>query len=1154
MKNSKICISKPVAVFTVLLAVLLLIPMRGSAQESAEEHIARINRKIEEQGLHWIAGPTGVSNLTPEEKQMRLGRIPPPIGSEKDIPVLLAPEGAVYDPIFDWRSNNGTTPVTDQLSCGSCWAFAAVAQMESHILIYDDRPLDLSEQQIIECNSYNNGCDGGWAGAAYEVLADHGAVLEACMPYEARDDLPCVEDQCESQGRISGYTYIPSSVNSIKEALLDGPVWAGIDIVDDFYSYHSGCFSSTDPVVGAHAILIVGWNDSSCGGNGAWIIKNSWGEDWGYSGYGYVEYGSCNIGSPAYQIDYIPNTVYVHVGSPNGGEELGVGTLHDITWSTSRETPDSVSIMLSLDGGLNYSETVSTGLIGVESYEWTVPSLPVSTCRIRVLAYFGGDVEGFDESDDDFTIVGAPYRYVSPSGDNIYPFTIPQWAAHSIQDAVDACDPGDTIMVEGAYYGGSLTITSAVYILGGWDSGFTVRDPESYTTTISGPGSVISFMYIDSGTHGIEGCTITGGSGRTASLPASSIYGGGIFSYESSPVIKGNVFTACGDEDRSESSGGGAICCYDGSPVIEDNEISGCFAQAGAGIYLYSTQAAISGNHIQGCSPSEEYLGIKSGGGIYALASTVSLDGNVIEDNGDFTSGGGLYVKFCSMYASGDTIRYNSCTDNGGGIYSERSDLALTQSVITGNTAGFWGGGIYQGKDSLGIENTIIALNNGGIGGGIFADSIWGGISNSTIDRNTGTAFGGNLYLMNTADLDISNNMITYASQYGFHTASPDNITFSYNNCFGSTPADISGLSADSTNTSADPLYADTTTLDYHLLVHSVGIDAGDPSGGTDPDGSRADQGAFGGASAVMAACDYVENLTATAIGDTTIELSWDPVPQGDLSYYAVYADTVPGFRPAQELHIASPAPGTTSFSHHPVSGCLYYRVSAVDLDGYGGGYSAEASECAAGEDQTPPSVTVVHPNGGEIYETGDTISITWIATDNRGVIDSVSIYFSENGGDDFVLIAHGEPNDSLYSWIDPSPVSDSCIVMIVAYDPALLTGEDESDDIFKIELYTATDMPPRFVNELRQNYPNPFNGTTTITYSVASSSRVELSIYNVAGQLVKVLERREKAPGTYRVVWDGRDDAGRGAVSGIYFMLFRAGDFMQTRKIVYLR
>lgn len=1140
---------------TTLLLVLCLSPLSTNAERSEEERIAEINRMIAEKGYHWIAGTTPVSGLSLEEKKRLCGLIPPPPGTERDLPVISAPGGALFDPVFDWREMNGTTPAGDQGGCGSCWAFAAVGQMESHVLIYDGRPEDLSEQQVIECNSYENGCGGGWAGAAYEVFADPGSVHENCMPYESRDDLPCIEDQCTVHGRISDYSFISNSVNSIKQALLSGPVWTGIDVVERFYDYIGGCFNWEDVVVGYHAVLIVGWDDTKCGGEGAWIIKNSWGTGWGIDGYGYVKYGANGIGSPSYQIDYIPSTVFVHVDSPDGGETWNAGEYYDIEWTIQRETPDSISILLSIDGGVNYDYTVATGLAGVDTYNWEVPNLPVHTARIKVVAYFGGVVGGFDYSDGDFTIKGKPHRYVSPVGGDVYPYSLPQWAALNMQDAVDAADPGDTVMVAGATYHSAITVTSPIYMLGGWDTTFAHNDPEGYVTTIQASGSPVSFMYTNPGFCGIEGFTITGGSGRYAFMPDYGGYGGGIFCLQSSPLIKGNTITSCGVAPVMEFTGGGGIFCHDGNVTIEGNEIAGCLAQSGGGVYLYQANGVIRNNHISGSSPNPDFNGLKAGGGIYALQSSLSLEENRLTGNNEYKKGGGVYSRLSPTIIHGDTITSNEYLETGGGVYSERASLEISHAVITGNSGGQEGGGIYHRAGGLNIHNSIIALNNSAItGGGIFADSTWGEIENNTIDRNCSGYFGGNAFLANTVSLNVKNNLITYGQGDGLYSYNLDNITFQYNDCYGNQPEDTPGLTPDSTNTSRNPHYADTTAHDYHLLVHSGGIDTGDPYGGDDPDGSRADQGTFGGPDAVMAAPEYVRNLTAYAVNDTTIELGWDAMLPGGLGYFAIYGDTTDGFLPDEIVFLGSVPPVENTFLHYPVAGCRYYRVSAVNLAGYGGGYSNQSGNCTAGPDTAAPTVTVIHPNGGEIVETGDTLDIEWIASDNRNV-DSVCIYYSLNGGLDFSPIASGEPNDSLYQWIVPSPVSDSCLVMIVAYDPYLLTGDDESDDYFTIEQGTTGGTEtPRYSNALHQNFPNPFNGTTTIAYSVSGRCRVEIMLYNPAGRLVRTLERRLRDPGRYEIVWNGRDNSGRGVSSGVYLCRIKAGGFRKTRKIVYLR
>jgi len=1143
------------ASLAVLSLALSAAPLR--AEKSEEERIAEINKRNVELGYDWVAGKTSVSGLSAEEKKKLLGTLPPPEGWDKNLPVLTAPEGMIFDPVFDWRQNNGVTPAKNQGSCGSCWAFAAVGQLEAHTLIYDLRLEDLSEQQAVDCNSYGAGCSGGWAFAAYEVFLSPGAVGELCYPYEATDG-ECRQAPCTVISKISTYASVPNSINAIKTALATGPVSTSMTVIDDFYNYTSGCYNGSTTANINHGVLIVGWDDNQCGGQGAWIVKNSWGRSWGTDGFCYIKYGAVNIGSYSYQITYQPTAVLVHITAPDGGEVWNVDEQYTITWYTSRQTPDSLSILLSIDGGLTYDYTVARGLVGVSSYAWTVPELPVNTARIKVVAYYNNLIGGYDTSDENFTIKGKPYRYVLKTGGNIYPYSLPQWAARKIQDAVDAADPGDSIIVAGETHNQAVVVDKYVYLYGGWNSTFTVRDPETYVTKIQAPGSLVSFMNLPSGACGIEGFFLKGGSGSFAQLPDNAVYGGGIFVYHASPVIKGNRIDSCGVAGVLDFTGGGGIACYDGTPLIEGNEITGCRAQSGSGIYLYQATATIRGNRIADCYPNAEYGGTKSGGGVYARSAAATFEGNTIENNDGFRKGGGVYLYLSPGSFNGDTIALNDGLD-GSGIYAERSALTISNALIRGNRSTGSGGGIYLKAASMDIESSLIVLNRANvIAGGIYADSCWGAITNNTIDRNRATYAGGNIFTMATPSLNIRNNSITYGAANGFQPSSLANITFQYNNCYGNTPLNVVTLVPDATNMSVDPLYADTLALDYHLLVHAAGIDGGDPAA-SDPDGSRADIGAYGGPSAVMAAPEYVKNLLAAASNDTMISLSWDGLT-GDVGSYAVYGSETDGFKPGETVYLGGvPVPGE-SFEHHPVSGCRYYRVSGVSTAGYGGGYSAQAAACAAEPDLIPPTVTVLYPNGGEIFEAGDTIRVDWSASDNRWV-DSVNIYFTEDAGVVYTLLAHGYPADSSYSWIVPSSLSDSCLIKVVAFDPGLLSGFDASDSLFAIRDYTdvddkedGEDEPPRYATALEQNYPNPFNGTTTIAYSLAGACRVELSIFDPAGRVIAVLERGNRQPGRHTAIWNGTDEAGRDVASGVYFCRIKAGSFRQTNKIIYLR
>jgi flagellar hook assembly protein FlgD len=89
---------------------------------------------------------------------------------------------------------------------------------------------------------------------------------------------------------------------------------------------------------------------------------------------------------------------------------------------------------------------------------------------------------------------------------------------------------------------------------------------------------------------------------------------------------------------------------------------------------------------------------------------------------------------------------------------------------------------------------------------------------------------------------------------------------------------------------------------------------------------------------------------------------------------------------------------------------------------------------------------------------------------------------------------------------------------------------------------------------ELSQNYPNPFNPVTTIEYSVMRRGHVAIEIYNVLGQRVRTLVDETKSAGTYRVEWDGNDEAGRPVTSGVYLYRFTTGEVTETKKMLLVR
>ena len=250
-------------------------------------------------------------------------------------PILLDPEA-----YFDWREMGGVTPVKDQASCGSCWDFAATGAFESAILIADSVEWDLSEQQVLDCNGGGSSCAGGWMGDAYDLYRNYGAIEEPCYPYRASDRYRCEQDSCVVMVALDSYMEVQDDVDAIKNALLFGPVSSCFMVYNDF---QWDCYDHPYEGEINHAIVIVGWDDEMCDGQGGWIVKNSWGPAWGDEGYFYIPYGSCGIGNytqqPIYEsrlpeLAYRPESITFNMQTGGEAEETmrlsntGIGNLY----------------------------------------------------------------------------------------------------------------------------------------------------------------------------------------------------------------------------------------------------------------------------------------------------------------------------------------------------------------------------------------------------------------------------------------------------------------------------------------------------------------------------------------------------------------------------------------------------------------------------------------------------------------------------------------------------------------------------------------------------------------------------------------------------------------------------------------------------------
>jgi len=192
---------------------------------------------------------------------------------------------------FDWRPKGAVTEVKEQgHTCGSCWAFSATGALEGFYFIKNGKLLSFSTQQIVSCDKgKNEGCNGGSSELAIEYVGKKGLELEKDYPYTAADD-KCKFRFWKAIKINTGYQYTTSNnTDALKAAIAnDGPVSIGVQGDQDIFRFYTSG-TITSPECGAdqnHVILAVGYTKDY------FIVKNSWGQDWGMNGY--VQIGTDN--------------------------------------------------------------------------------------------------------------------------------------------------------------------------------------------------------------------------------------------------------------------------------------------------------------------------------------------------------------------------------------------------------------------------------------------------------------------------------------------------------------------------------------------------------------------------------------------------------------------------------------------------------------------------------------------------------------------------------------------------------------------------------------------------------------------------------------------------------------------------------------------
>jgi len=254
--------------------------------EIFKDNMEEIKRHNAE-GHSWKKGITQFADMTGDEFKAHISCFmdnKPEATETFDAPADYKPQGAGVD----WVAKGAVTDVKNQGSCGSCWAFSTTGSIEGACQISTGTLTSLSEQNLVDCDSVDQGCNGGLMDYAFKFVKKNGGLCsEEDYKYKARGGR-CKDSKCDQKyGKLSGFTDVRGSSTSAMESALDSqPVSIAIEADQGSFQLYtsgvltsSGCGSRLD-----HGVLAVGYGTDPSEGD-YWKVKNSWGSSWGEDGY-----------------------------------------------------------------------------------------------------------------------------------------------------------------------------------------------------------------------------------------------------------------------------------------------------------------------------------------------------------------------------------------------------------------------------------------------------------------------------------------------------------------------------------------------------------------------------------------------------------------------------------------------------------------------------------------------------------------------------------------------------------------------------------------------------------------------------------------------------------------------------------------------------
>jgi photosystem II stability/assembly factor-like uncharacterized protein len=242
-------------------------------------------------------------------------------------------------------------------------------------------------------------------------------------------------------------------------------------------------------------------------------------------------------------------------------------------------------------------------------------------------------------------------------------------------------------------------------------------------------------------------------------------------------------------------------------------------------------------------------------------------------------------------------------------------------------------------------------------------------------------------------------------------------------------------------------------------------------------------------------------------------------------------------------------APGssdTLSVTFAPTAAQTYTDTLQINSNAVGGPLQVPLN----GSGSFIASVSVLSPNGGEVWQVGSVHSIVWSSL----LVADLNLYYKSVPGNNWLSIAANVPAASgSFAWTVPNAAGSALVRVVSSSDSTIL---DESNSPFVIQPPTSVvelgSIPTAY--ELAQNYPNPFNPTTQIVYGLPRDGHVTMTVYNALGQEIARLLDRNQPAGRYALQFAATDAKGVGLSTGIYYYSLQAGEFVDIKKMLLVK